>query len=216
MKKHSVLSAVLYCFLFIVPVSAHVNVNLGITGGLDFYREKSTERKPFNAYGSKPGFVAGVVFEVSLSKYISIEPRLLFTNRGAFSSGVDSGYPYKYQDKLGYINLPIQIKLKYPVTNIINIYTLGDLNPGILFYAKSHTEKMNLYFNEVHDINIIDKMNKFDFGIDFGIGFESMLLKSLPFIEAVYYWGLIQIFKSENYDNQNNGFEIKGGIKFKI
>ncbi len=70
----------------------------------------------------------------------------------------------------------------------------------------------------IHSYDSKSSMNLWDFGFDYGFGMELNLGEAVPFVDVGRYEGVANIYTGlpSGYSNTNHGFEIKGGVKFKV
>jgi opacity protein-like surface antigen len=111
-----------------------------------------------------------------------------------------------------YLAIPVHVKLKYPLP-MVKLYALAGVNMGILLSAKGKGEMTGFPAVET---DLKDSLSATDFGIDLGAGVEFSLPKITPFIEFVYYMGMVDIEKDPDVTDKSSGFEIRAGLKFKM
>jgi opacity protein-like surface antigen len=192
-----------------VSVFSQVQYRPGIVAGLSVFNEKVTGEGTARSANPKIGFTAGAVFDILLMNMVSIEPGIVYSQRGA---KVDFGKGVMGEDKLSYLAVPVNAKLKIPATPVLCPYVLAGLNAGILMSATSDSS------GQITDLKEMNALNSIDFGLDFGAGFEFNLAKLVPYVEYVYYVGLTNIWKDspEGVSGKNHGSEIKAGLKYKL
>ncbi len=200
--------------LFNAAVFAQVSVQPGITVGMSSFTEKSSSSGITVTADSRMGLVAGGVFDISVMNLLSIEPGLLYSMRGMKMEESIQGYTETITDNFSYLAIPVHAKLKYPLP-MMKPYALAGLNLGILLSAKQKWE-MTGQPSEEYDLK--DSSSTVDMGLDFGAGIEFSLPKITPFVEFVYYMGLLDLAKNPDPDvsTKSNGWEIKAGLKFKM
>jgi hypothetical protein len=191
-------------------VFSQITYRPGVFLGLSIFNETVTALGTALPASPKIGVSGGAVFEMELMHMVSIEPGIVYSQRGA---KLDGG---KLKDKLSYLTIPVNAKLKIPATPDICPYILAGINTGVLMSATS--DSINLSTNAKKSFNSKDSLNLIDIGLDFGAGFEMNLPKIVPYIEYVYYVGLANIWKNAPYgaSGKNHGSEIKAGLKYKL
>lgn len=187
-------------------VFSQVNYRPGVSLGLGIYNEKVTAIGTTRSADPKTGVTVGAVCEIVLMNMVSVEPGIVYSQRG---SQLDFGGGIMGKDNLSYLTIPVNAKLKIPATPFICPYILAGPNAGILMSATADSSDQSF--------DAKDAYNSIDFGLDFGAGCEFNLAKIVPFIEYVYYVGLANTWKDvpEGVSAKNHGSEIKAGLKYK-
>jgi hypothetical protein len=200
--------------LFNTAVFSQVSAQLGITAGMTSFTEKIKSSGMTITPDSKMGLVAGAVLDISLMELISIEPGILYQMRGMKMSDSYGGSTATITNSLSYIAIPVHAKVKY-VTPMVKPYALVGINLGILMSAKAKYEETGLPSQEQ---DVKDSASTVDMGLDFGAGVEFSMPKITPFVEFVYYVGLLDLQKNPAQDVtvKSNGWEIKAGMRFKM
>ncbi|WP_010255134.1 porin family protein [Myroides injenensis] len=143
-------------------------------------------------------FHVGAVAEIFINEKFSVQPELLYSAQGA-ESKFDFGFgSKKLKMKLDYINIPIMAK--YYVWEGLNIQA----GPQLGFNVKG----------KIEGEDIKDNVKGFDFGLNFGAGYE---LPVGVFFDARYNVGLTNTFKKvegEEIKAKNGVFQISVGYKF--
>ena len=188
-------------------VFSQVTYRPGVSVGLSIYNEKVTSVGTARSADPKTGVSVGAVFEIVMMNMVSIEPGIVYSQRGAL---LDFGGGVMGKDNLSYLTIPVNAKIKIPATTVICPYILAGLNGGILISAAADSSDQS--------IDVKDAYNSIDFGLDFGAGCELNLAKIVPYIEYVYYAGLANTWKDapNGVSAKNNGSEIKAGLKYKL
>jgi opacity protein-like surface antigen len=212
--KNSFLSLATSGVIFLsASVFSQVNYRPGVSVGLSIYNEKVTASGTARSADPKTGVSVGAVFEIVMKNWVSIEPGIVYSQRG---SRIDFGGGVMGNDNLSYLTIPVNAKLKIPATPAICPYVLAGLNGGILMSATADSSDQST--------DAKDAYNSIDFGLDFGAGFELDLAnivpswaKIVPSIEYVYYVGLANTWKDapDGVSAKNHGSEIKAGLKYK-
>jgi hypothetical protein len=166
----------------------------------------------------KQGFLSGAGIEFSLIRNIALEIDGLYIRKGCdlmiFRNDIPSA---KQNYVLNVASFPILLKIKFFANS--SPYILGG---GEFSYILSHKYKLDIeepiYIiqgDNQQDIDIKDKTKKFDFGVLVGGGFEIKTRLASFFVEARYYFGLLNI-SSEYYPFQSIKTKAEGilfGIK---
>ena len=215
MNKHFLCFVACAVVLFNAAVFAQVSVSPGIVAGLSSFSQKEVWGAYSVVHDNKAGIVAGGILDISILNLLSIEPGLAYSMRGSKIdqdlSSVGGGIVHT-TFSFNYLAIPVHVKLKYPLP-MIKLYALAGANVGILLSAKKTEEMAG---SPVVETDLKDSLSTTDFGIDFGAGVEFSLPKITPFIEFVYYMGMLDIEKEPNVIDKSSGIEIKAGLKFKM
>jgi opacity protein-like surface antigen len=187
----------------------------GISFGPGIYNERLTAIGTARSADPKLGVTVGAICEIVLLNMVSVEPGIVYSQRG---SKVDFGGGVMGHDYLSYLTVPVNATLKIPANPALCPYILAGLNGGILVSATADSSDQSFDAKDVY--------NTFDFGLDFGAGCELDLAnivpswaKIVPSIEYVYYVGLANIWKDPPIgvsSVKNHGSEIKVGLKYKL
>lgn len=124
------------------------------------------------------GFTGGLYWNYKISKRISLQTNILYSERGEKRKGDQTAL------ELNYINMPIMAK--YEVMKNLNI-SVG-INWDMLLSVSGDDFKK-------------DQFKKNDWGIPLSIGYR--ITKNLE-VGALYSFGISDIFKKYSYDTKNN------------
>jgi hypothetical protein len=122
-----------------VLISAYsfAQVGLGIKGGLNIANVSGTDVPP----GSKTltGFAAGGYLEISLPLLFTIQPEILYSQKGFTYDENVFGTNVKVTAKLNYLEIPVLVKYSFPVPVVKPSLYAGPAM-GILLGAKVKAE----------------------------------------------------------------------------
>lgn len=229
MRKQLLSITAIVAAFFCTSAFAQVSVSPGVVVGVDFMN-MSTTPDPGIPFDSRTGLTAGAVLEIAFSKYLSLQPGIVYSGRGFTESisGKEMGISYSATDNvaLHYLAIPIDFKAKYAASPNCIPYALVGLNAAFFLSGREHgTGSVSGYvpgygyIDSTFDVNndVSTSFNSMDFGLDLGVGLEFPTQSVTPFIEFVYYLGIANIADDPSGTSTatNNGFEIKAGIKFK-
>ncbi|MEC4116191.1 porin family protein [Myroides phaeus] len=197
------------------------DVKIGAKAGVNFANLSNAENN-----SNKTGFNVGAVVEVFINEKFSIQPELLYSTQGTkikFSEEFLPGRSVNVKStlKLDYINVPIMGK--YYVADGFNVQFGPQI--GFLTTAKHELDNISISGNivgidlndlkgEFEEGDIKDMVNKVDFGLNFGLGYEHT---SGVFADVRYNLGLTSIDKKidgEQDKIKNGVFQISVGFKF--
>ncbi len=209
MKKQLAMIALAALGFLVVSAYSQVTVEPGAVIGIGSFWVTSSGGGESSSSDSRTGFLAGGVLDIGFSHYLSLEPGIQYSGRGGKSSsdGVNE------TDEFDYLAIPINLKVKYPVTPVISPYVLAGINVGFLLGASSTVteEGVTTTYSGTSGLNTLD------FGFDLGVGSEFHVGNIIPFVDLGWYIGVANISSdaSSGYSSTNHGFEVKAGIKFK-
>jgi opacity protein-like surface antigen len=209
MSKRIIGIAACLVVLFSMAAFAQMKIQPGIAVGVTNFSEKYSGSGVTITPDSRMGFSAGAVLDIGLMDLISIEPGLFYTTRGMKME--NSGTTFT--ENLSYLSVPVHVKVKF-TSPVVKPYALAGLNLGLLMSAKDKVEGGGATAEQ----DIKDSANSVDMGLDFGVGVDFALPALTPFVEFVYYVGLMDLPKDlpSGVSVKSNGWEIKGGLKFKM
>lgn len=185
------------------------DVKIGVKGGLNVSNLTNM------THGSSlTSFHIGGVAEIFVNQKFSIQPEILFSSQGSAYDG-----PYLLNNKLvnieskttlDYINIPVMAK--YYIVKGLNVQVGPQF--GFLTNAKYKIDEATILGHPTpiddSSVSVKDAYNTFDFGINFGAGYE---LPIGVFFDARYNVGLTNVNKYGS--NSNNGvFQLSVGYKF--
>jgi hypothetical protein len=178
-------------------------------------------------YKNKAGLVVGVAFEFPIEKGFSIQPELLFHQKGYREEANDGGVNAKLKVALNYLELPVMFKY-----NFSNFYI--NAGPSIAYgvggkyeieassQSQSFSESGKVKFGKASDNVNDDKFyvdNAVDFGLQFGGGVK---IAKLIVVDLRYGLGLSNSTDKDSdsgiSDNKskNRSFQITVGFPIKI
>jgi opacity protein-like surface antigen len=215
MMKRLVSLAAVGVVLLNAAVFAQMSISPGITAGLSSFKETVSYSGMTVTSDSRTGLAFGGLLDISVMNILSIEPGIGYSMRGYKMSTTEPSFgTMTFSNNFSYLTIPVHGKLKFP-TPLIKPYALAGLNVGLLLAAKAKMEGTGI---PTEELDVKDSMNAVDIGLDLGAGVEFSMPQITPFVEFVYYMGLTNFPKDvpSGYSAKNNGFELKGGLKFKM
>lgn len=234
------LTGLLACILFYGMTSAQT-FRLGVKGGVSIPNLKSSSSNPVSrGWSSIQGPYFGIVAEYKISNLLYMQSEINYASQGGKKSGLQaiSSKPYtsffppdvdvpKYfyavfsnKVHLNYLELPILLKLEYPVSDKIGIFINGGPYFGYLISAKNISSgNSNVYFDEQltqpalpasadfgATTNVINDINRFNVGIQGGLGISLLLRnESKFFLTAGGNYGFKPIQKDKANGQSNTG-----------
>jgi hypothetical protein len=185
-------------------------IKFGVKAGINLANLTSNED-----LSMRIGFHVGGFMQYKLSEKFALQPELLFSTQGAKyqGSGALSGYVISVESnyKLAYLNLPVMAK--YYVSNKFSFEAGPQI--GFLLSAKNEFDYSGTLLGEPisdsGEIDIKDDFNSFDFGINFGAGYDFNDKISLG---LRYNLGLSDV-SDYYYLDKNSLIQLSLGYKFK-
>ena len=243
MNKKLILTVIsLISYIFIIQhCYAQSNLRLGIKAGIDIPNLKASGDDPVSkGWSSRLGPYAGIVAELQLNNRFSLQSELNYSSQGGkkngtqaiptslFEENIPPGTPvppyvyasYKSEAELNYIELPVLLKINFPLSEMSSFFV--DVGPyaGYLINAKDVTTgSSNIYFDENltqpllpepvsfdQSRDLKDDLKKFNFGIQGGLGLRvSLSDRSRLLLTGGGNYGLTHIQK-----DKANGSNITG------
>lgn len=230
---------VIMSLLMVIPASAQI-FGIGAKGGLNFANLRGDitiveEDFEFSLdLKNKTGFVAGVSFSSGLLPFITLQPEILYSEKGARFEETetipldDLGFPGQTASAtvdgtidLKYIEIPILIRARLPVPGLSPFVYAG---PS-LAYNLSSDFRADLSANiagqqlsvTLFDEDIKDDIKNFDIGFVIGGGMEFGLPLLKVHAELRYTMGLRNILDfddNNDFDLKNNVFSLMVGVTF--
>jgi len=217
MNTKSFLLAGVLAITFLIPqAQAQVAIKAGVnyasiseSASLEEY--ESLENK------SVAGFQAGLSFDLGLSSMFTIQPELLFIQKGGKST-----YVFNADNKVvsrlyyNYVEVPVLAKLKFYQEDGGGLYVLGGPFIGLAISGKSKTTTTLLGntttseddFNFDNDTEA-ERQRRTDWGVSFGAGVKFGHM----FLDARYNLGINNLLDSDaNNQNDNKPYRRTRGI----
>lgn len=166
---------------------------------------------------SVAGFQAGISFDLGLSKMFTIQPELLFIQKGGKSTyKINADNQVVSRLYYNYVEVPVLAKLKFYNEDGGGFYLLGGPFVGLAIGGKSKTTVTLLGnsttreedFNFDND-NEADRQRRTDWGVSFGGGVKLGHI----FLDARYNLGINNLLDTDaNNQNDNKPYRRTRGI----
>jgi opacity protein-like surface antigen len=217
-----------YTFLFLILFAgiAQAQVSIVPKAGVTF--ANVSDHSTFNNRNSLTGFTGGVGLNYSLSgdNFLSVQPELLYSQKGFSAEGGIIGVNYEGDYKLNYLELPLLVKIGFGTESIaayVNAgpsvaYLLdGRVNGRVSAFGIGTDYEEKLEFTDNPSIGNINEIeaNRIEFGLNFGggIGFN-FAENSTLFFDIRYNLGLTDYDK--NQDSKNRVIALTAGVKLPL
>jgi hypothetical protein len=222
MKKMIIVSLmmVLVLSLSLAQLGIKGGMNIGTAGGDD----KAINPAMFNPLlsgfpGIQPtartGLTGGISYKVGLILGLSIQPEVLYTQKGAIYEMSFPGVSGKGTFKLDYIDIPIVVRYAPLPIPFVHPYLEAGVEYSTLLAAKFKAEDQT----ETNETDIKDHLTKSDFSILLGVGVEVLMFD----INARYVMGQTKLFNENDPTTPlnesdlkmyNRAFVITAGLRF--
>lgn len=164
---------------------------------------------------NRTAFYVGVGIELPISDIVSIEPSLLYTQRGYGIKGNLTINDMKIEalnaratSQMHYIDLPVLLKVK-PAAGL-QLFA----GPQVSYLVKNNlrADVAVLGFSLINsDLDITDQFNRWDVGVTGGVGYE---FANGIGISAAYERGFQRLDKNQNFKAFNEGY--KAGLTYRF
>jgi hypothetical protein len=195
-------------------------INLGTAGGDDKAINPAMFNPLLNGFPSiqpttRMGLTGGISYKVGLILGLSIQPEVLYTQKGAIYEMSYSGISGKGTIKVDYIDIPIVARYAPLPIPFVHPYIEAGVIYSTLLAAKFKAEDPT----ESSESDIKDHLTKNDFSILLGIGVEVFMID----INARYVMGQTKLFNDDDPTTSfnesdlkmyNRAFVITAGLRF--
>lgn len=195
MKKtgRSLILALALAFMFSLAASpALAGINTGIKGGITLANIKSVP-ETFEGYEweTKMGLAGGVFLEIGLPGPLSIQPEVLYVQKGAKISFAEGEITGTLKANIDYIEIPLLLKFNLVSggLTIPSVYA----GPYVGFNTKAEFVISADGYTEKEDIK--DSIKNTEFGVTFGLGLTQKLGVIKVTLDARYDLGISNIIE---------------------
>ncbi|MEO6539182.1 MAG: porin family protein [Ferruginibacter sp.] len=221
MKKNF---TIILCCFFTITIFAQTNPSFGIKAGVSNSGLQGDAVKSLGnlldfsngmiTTGKRTGFFGGGYVDIPISKNISVEPGLYYTQKGYELKGalnikglsfLDANAKAQLQSQ--YLDIPLLLKV-----NINGLQLFAGPQFSYLINANLHSTAGALGFNILNNnTDATDQFNRWDAGVAGGAGYQFGKAVS---VFASYDYGLTKIDVNKNLDAYNRGLKVGLGFKF--
>lgn len=192
---------------------AQANAQVYVQGGLNLANISNSKSGSVDKNNMLPSFNAGILARTNSTDVIAVESGLLLTGRGSKVEGGSSSANYKVTFNPLYLELPVNLVVRFPVSSNANIFLNGGPYVAMGVGGKSkfegqlgnisgtHTEKIK-FTNEdpTDDDQAFSKLKRFDYGLNVGAGID--LNKIL--LKVNYGYGLAKINSTQTNNSEDD------------
>jgi opacity protein-like surface antigen len=206
----------LISLLMLVAVSASFG-QVGIRGGINLGTIGGDD-KTQNGIDptTKVGFTGGITYHIGLIMGLSIQPELLYVQKGAIYEESLSYGNYSMSQKVTMtgdcIDIPVLARFNLPML-VLSPYIEGGVAYSILLSAKSKVETTTNIPGQTSgstETDIKDQLSKSDMSLIVGVGVEFLIVE----INARYILGMTKLDKDGLYKAYNRGIMLTAGVRF--
>jgi hypothetical protein len=215
-------TAFLVCAIFIVRPSFAGEISLGAKFGLCTSNITQTPKEWEDDKSYRAGFTGGVFLNYALSERFSIQPELLYTQRGVVSNLYDGIVLVDLTASFDYFELPVLAIYSIPVKESFTPFVYA--GPCFSATLSSELEVSALLFSAGIDFSSLTHVT--DFGIVAGAGFDLLLNDRKIVVDARFQRGFTNVILSGDFeidgstqtisedDFKNYGFSLTAGYVF--
>jgi len=205
MKKIHILSGAILALVALTAVQARaVDVtSVGLKAGFSLADMQGNDwGKEFKA---RSGFAVGVFLTLDLAEGLSVQPEMLFVQKGSKAEEGDVTIAVR----LSYFEIPVLLKYAFPLGRESNIHLFGGPALGLKFDSRLRLK--------IGDSDVTQQFNEaksFDIGLAVGGGFSLPVGGKALTFDVRYTLGLTNCCESlgADYDVKNNAILFLVGI----
>lgn len=181
---------------------AQTDFKIGLTGGMNVSKMQTSLVNMDNKVGWHAGLIGELSFENNFYGNLSV----LYSNKGFKYEENDDGDTFTTTQQANYVEIPIHVGYKYPVSNKVKFIAEAGPCASILTSAKVTEEEWCPHAKEGDKESYKNdkEFNSFDIGLGFKTGFE---FSDRFRITLGYDWGLSNIAK-EGIKTHNRNFTV--------
>lgn len=149
------------CFLIVVTNSYAQDRHFGIKGGAAAYQMTSEFGGVTSSSDPKVGFEAGIFGDFPINRILSIQPEVVFVQKGGEESSGSFGAS---SVTLNYVDVPLLLKINAPLEGNIKPYMFGGPYAGYLVEATSSAEG--------NSQDLTEFLEELHYGLKVGLGVQ--------------------------------------------
>jgi hypothetical protein len=166
----------------------------------------------------KAGLLAGAFLGIQVTPVFSIEPQVLFSQKGVKVEGTGSNANLEGSARIDYIAVPLLGKFWFPMSNS-QVTPFVFVGPEVAFKVSCKAEGVILAVTGEEDCDKTDiiHIKSTDFGGTVGGGVKFRAANQLVILDARYTHGFTNINDSgDNRDIKNRAFAVTVGLGFPL
>jgi len=162
----------------------------GVKGGLNFAKFTGPDA---GGLDTKTGFAFGGFVRIPLSPNVSIQPEVLYTRKGAKTSGYLEDVMVEFKLNHDYVEIPILVKVAIPTEGQVTPTFFAGPAIGFKTAAKAKVEASVGSVSGSGDIDISNAADV-DFGLAFGGGADFATTNFTIVLDVRYTLGLTKVY----------------------
>jgi hypothetical protein len=214
----NILSALLLLTLLVSTGFAQFGVKGGLSIGT-FGGDDKSQIMLMTGLATDPktqsGFTGGVYYHIGLLMGLSIQPEVLYTQRGGvYESAIPNSISEKTTTKFAYLDIPVVVQYALPIP-VVKPFVEGGVSYGIPLKA-TLTEEFTPFGATTHsaETDIKDKLTKGDLSIVIGAGVRLDLFVASVNVGARYVIGQTKVYKDGDAKVYNRTILVTAGVNF--
>lgn len=157
--------------------TANAQVRLAPMAGFNFNRQiqKSNNNRFQGLFNTKLNFSAGVMADIVLTNFLSLQPELLYTFKGGSYTIEPSSVSEEYSNTIGYISMPVCLTGKINVKGGALFLGAGAYASRVSFTSfdlKQNEQRVDAGKLRIGKDYLSDQVTPWDYGFKFKTGFE--------------------------------------------
>ncbi|MFN2603707.1 MAG: porin family protein [Gemmatimonadaceae bacterium] len=194
------------------------DMTIGVMAGVNYSKVSQDPESSDVSFEYKPGFVGGVFLGIQVNDWFSIEPEVLFSQKGSKVKGKGNNSALEGSVRINYIEIPVLAKFWFPVSNPgVKPFIFG--GPEVEFKVSCTAEGAILAVTGSEDCDKTDNeinLKSTDFGVTGGAGVQFRAGGQDLRVDARYTFGLTDIndssAASDNREIKNRAFAVTVGL----
>ena len=194
------------------------DMTIGVMAGVNYSTVNQDPESSDVSFGYKAGFVGGVFLGVQVNDWFSIEPEVLFSQKGAKVNGKGNNSSLEGSVRINYIEVPVLAKFWFPVSDP-GVKPFIFAGPEVEFKVSCTAEGAILAVTGSTDCDKTDNeinLKSTDFGVTGGAGVNFRAGGQDVRLDARYTFGLTDINDSSASTDQreikNRAFAVTVGL----
>jgi hypothetical protein len=213
-KMKKIITIAVIASSFLTAASAQ-KTTFGFNGGVTMSSYKTKSDGETFTSKLRTGFSLGFVTDIPLSKSVSLQPALQYTQKGGVETGTQDYQDYKQTTTLNYLEIPVNLIYK---TNSANTKFYIGAGPSIAFGINGLTEYESGDLTSTTNVKFGNGEDDDVKGLDLGANIlAGLMFKSGVSISMNYNIGLSNLVIGGNKDNylHNRSWGLRIGYMLK-
>ena len=187
----------------LVTASSFAQIELGVKGGINLANMSGSGAPPNTK--TLAGFAGGGYLEISLPFLLTIQPEVLYSQKGFISEETLLGTNIKITGRLNYLEIPVLVKYSFPVP-VVKPSVYAGPAVGILLSAKATAEAAG----QSAETDIKDQTTSTDWGLVVGASAHIAVVT----LDVRYTLGLTTADKTGSTKSYNRVLTVMLGFPF--